>query len=170
MGAAVALTTAARYPTRVARLALLGAATRFGLHPDLLAAARAGADLAPQLMAFWGLGPYAQLGGHAAPGLWLSQAAQRLIEQGLHRSLAIDLEACGRWEASEAAPLVKCPTLVLAGSADRMTPLREGRALRGLIAGARLEILEGAGHMMMLEQPDATLDPLAAFLSEQDRA
>ncbi len=165
MGAAVALTTAARAGARVRRLALVGAATRFAVHPDLLTAARAGADLAPRLMAFWGLGPLAQFGGHVAPGLWLTQATQRLIEQGLNRGLAADLEACAAWQAVGAAQSVGCPTLVLSGTEDRMTPLKEGKALAQLIKGARLEILDGAGHMMMLEQPDRTLDALADFLA-----
>ena len=167
MGSAIALTAAARHPALVRRLALLGAATRFAVHPDLMGAARAGAELAPQLMAFWGLGAHAQLGGHVAPGLWLTQAAQRLIEQGLHRSLAVDLEACSRWKAEAHAKAVRAPALVIAGSADRMTTAREARAVAGLIAGARLEILEGAGHMMMLEQPDAVVDRLARFLETE---
>ena len=41
MGALVALETAARHPDRVARMALLGAAAKMPVHPDLLAAAKA---------------------------------------------------------------------------------------------------------------------------------
>jgi pimeloyl-ACP methyl ester carboxylesterase len=167
MGAAIALTAAALGGDTVGRLALLGAARRFPVHPDLLAAAKAGADLAPRLMAFWGLGSHAQLGGHVAPGLWLKEATQRLIEQGLHRSLASDLAACAAWRAEPWAGKIRSPTLVLSASEDRMTPAREGRALAEMIPGARLEILAGAGHMMMLEQPDQTLDRLALFLERE---
>ena len=44
------------------------------------------------------------------------------------------------------------PTLVIGGTADVITPPHESRRLAALIPGARLEMLEGAGHMIMLER------------------
>jgi pimeloyl-ACP methyl ester carboxylesterase len=44
-----------------------------------------------------------------------------------------------------------------------MTPAREGARLAEAIKGAKLVTLPGCGHMMMVEQPDATLDALVAF-------
>ncbi len=43
-----------------------------------------------------------------------------------------------------------------------MTPLKGGRALAALIAGARTIVLPGAGHMVMTERPDEALDALRA--------
>ncbi|MBI1775243.1 MAG: alpha/beta hydrolase [Proteobacteria bacterium] len=166
MGAAVALTAAGRSQSPIGKLALLGAATRYAVHPDLLAAARAGSDLAAGLMAFWGLGTQAQFGGHVAPGLWLTEATRRLIERGLGMGLAADLEACRDWQPGDAAAQIRCPTLVIAGSEDRMTPAKEGRAVASLIAGSEFQMLPGAGHMMMLEQPDQTVDVLQGFLAK----
>ncbi|MGZ4737382.1 MAG: alpha/beta fold hydrolase [Acidimicrobiia bacterium] len=51
------------------------------------------------------------------------------------------------------------PTLVICGTHDVLTPPAEARRIARLIPGARLEMLEGAGHMAMLEQSD-TVDRL----------
>jgi pimeloyl-ACP methyl ester carboxylesterase len=52
---------------------------------------------------------------------------------------------------------------VVSGDLDRMTPARQGARLAEAIEGARFVSLPGCGHMMMVEQPDATLDALVAF-------
>jgi pimeloyl-ACP methyl ester carboxylesterase len=41
-----------------------------------------------------------------------------------------------------------------------MTPARAGRKLASAIPGARVIEIPGAGHMMMTEKPDETLDAL----------
>ncbi|MSP49400.1 MAG: alpha/beta hydrolase [Alphaproteobacteria bacterium] len=166
LGAAVALTAAARQPDRVERIALLGASLAMPVHPDLLASADAGTMLAPALMTFWGLGRSAQIGGHPTPGLWLTGAARRLIEKGVGPALATDLRACADWKGGpEAAATVRCPTLVFAGAEDRMTPAAKAGEMAAAIAGAGLVTIPGSGHMMMLEAPDATVDALHGFLS-----
>jgi pimeloyl-ACP methyl ester carboxylesterase len=60
---------------------------------------------------------------------------------------------------------VDLPAAVVVGTRDLVTPVRHGRALAGAITGAELTILEGCGHMVMLERPDdvdAILAKLAA--------
>ena len=46
------------------------------------------------------------------------------------------------------------PTLVIHGDADQVLGVENGRHIAGLVPGARLEILEGAGHMFWWEMPD----------------
>ncbi len=60
---------------------------------------------------------------------------------------------------------IRCPTLVAVGRHDRPRPVPESQALAAAIAGARLEIIEGAGHISALEQPQRVLAMLEAFLS-----
>ena len=55
--------------------------------------------------------------------------------------------------------------LVLIGAADRMTPPKAGRALAEALPDPRTMEMPGAGHMMMIEKPDATLDMLKGFLA-----
>lgn len=56
-------------------------------------------------------------------------------------------------------PNFNVPTLVICGTNDVLTPPAEARRIARLIPGARLEMLEGAGHMAMLEQSE-TVDRL----------
>jgi pimeloyl-ACP methyl ester carboxylesterase len=165
MGALVALHMAARLPVRVRALALLGAATRMPVHPDLLRAARAGEAAAIAMIIGWGFGPRGQLGGNPAPGQWMMGGGVRLLERAGPGVLAADLAACDAYaEGTAAAAKVACPTLVIIGQADRMTPAKAGHALAKEIAGASAIVLPGVGHMMMAEAPNAISDALIGFV------
>ena len=59
---------------------------------------------------------------------------------------------------------VRCPALLLVGERDVMTPPKGARALADALPDARTVVLPDCGHMMMVEQPDATLDALRGFL------
>ena len=48
---------------------------------------------------------------------------------------------------------VDCPTLVLCGREDALTPLALHEEIDGLVAGARLSILERCGHLSTMERP-----------------
>ena len=49
---------------------------------------------------------------------------------------------------------ITAPTLVVAGAADRFTPRAHAEAYAAGIAGARLAVIEGAGHMVPMERPE----------------
>ncbi len=165
MGAAVALETAARHPDRVAALALVGTSAAMPVHQGLLDAATRGEDVAFGLVTDWAHGRPAHLGGSTTPGLWLVGGTERLLQSEPEGVLATDLAASDAYAGGEAAAAqVRCPTLVVAGEDDRMTPPAAGRALAGAIPGARLEIIPGAGHSLMSERPDATLDALLTIV------
>jgi non-heme chloroperoxidase len=55
-------------------------------------------------------------------------------------------------DLTAALPSLHVPTLVIGGTADVITPPAESRRLAELIPDARLEMLPGAGHMIMLER------------------
>jgi pimeloyl-ACP methyl ester carboxylesterase len=161
MGAFAALDCAARHPARVRALALLGAAPRMPVNPDLLAAAKADDHLAFELVTDWGHGRAGHLGGNVAPGLWVLGGGERLLERARPGVLYGDLQACdGYRDGLERAAKVACPCVLVLGLEDRMTPARAGRKLADGIPGARVIEIPGAGHMMMTEKPDETLDAL----------
>jgi pimeloyl-ACP methyl ester carboxylesterase len=56
------------------------------------------------------------------------------------------------------------PTLVLCGRTDEVTPLALSQEAAALIPGAKLVVLEKAGHWTPLEQPDAVADELGVLL------
>ncbi len=48
---------------------------------------------------------------------------------------------------------IKCPTLVLCGRQDQLTPLDRHEEMAAGIKGAKLEVLEDCGHMSTMEKP-----------------
>jgi pimeloyl-ACP methyl ester carboxylesterase len=163
MGSLVALEAAASAPTRVRRLALVGASGAMEVHPELQAAADRGDHLAVDLMVGWMHTGSRRLGGHPDPGRWIRGVTARLLERGLP-VLAGDLRACSAYPGLERAASVRCPTLILLGAADLMTPPAAARALGDAIPGAALEVVAGAGHMVATEHPDETRRALEGFL------
>ena len=61
---------------------------------------------------------------------------------------------------------IKAPTLILWGEQDRINPPSYAADFQSLIAGSRTGTVTNAGHLVMLEQPDAFADAVAAFLKE----
>lgn len=164
MGALAALDLAARHPARVRGLALIGAACAMPVHPDLIAAAREELPAAVAMITAWGFSPEAALGGSPAPGLWLTGGGSRLLERSRPGVLHADLSACDAYGGGEAAAArIGCPALVVAGGADRMSPAKAGRALAALIPGGKAMVLDGAGHMLMAERPEAVLRAILAL-------
>jgi pimeloyl-ACP methyl ester carboxylesterase len=158
MGSLVALETAARHPAKVSGLVLVATSSAMAVGPDLLKAAEANDHAAIDMVAIWGLGHAAGLGGSLAPGLWMHGGAQRLLERCKDGVLFNDLSACNAYQnALAAAATVKVPATLVLGERDMMTPAKAGRALAAAIAGSRTVVLRGAGHMMMAERPDELL-------------
>lgn len=161
MGTLIALELAARHPERVTSLALIGTAAAVPVGPDLLKAAEANHHDAVDMVTIWGLGFTAELGGNTSPGLWMHGGAERILERNRPGVLHNDLAACNAYaDGAAAAAKVKVPATIILGERDMMTPSRNGRALAAMIPHARLVVLKGAGHTMMVERPDAVLDEL----------
>jgi proline iminopeptidase len=59
---------------------------------------------------------------------------------------------------------IACPTLVVVGRSDPITPLRCSEAIAARIPGARLEIFERSGHSPPLEEPERFQQVVRAFL------
>lgn len=62
---------------------------------------------------------------------------------------------------------IHCPTLILVGDEDTITPPALAEEMHGRIAGSELAVVAGAGHLSSLEQPAAFNDALARFLTHR---
>lgn len=164
LGASVALETAARFPDRIDRIALCGVAESMAVHPALQDLANAGDRRAYELITSWGFDRRAHLGGAEAPGVWLMGGSLRLLQQDKTAVVGVDLAVCDRYKgATAAAAALRCPTLLVIGAGDKMTPPKGAAALAANIADSQSVTIAGAGHMMMVEQPRKTLDALRRF-------
>src|SRR5690606_17105789 len=66
--------------------------------------------------------------------------------------------------ASTAA--LKLPVLCVVGDQDGSTPPDLVRSTADLIEGSRFEVIQGAGHIPCVEQPEATIRLISGFLAE----
>jgi pimeloyl-ACP methyl ester carboxylesterase len=76
-------------------------------------------------------------------------------------------------ERPDARPLlasISCPVLVACGEADEWSPLAQHEQIAAAIPGARLAVVENAGHMVAMEQPEATTRLLVEWVDESARA
>jgi dienelactone hydrolase len=66
-------------------------------------------------------------------------------------------------DLTAAAQMLRVPALILCGRRDELTPPALSRELQALIAGSRLELIEGAGHMVHIEAPGAVNGEIDRF-------
>ena len=100
----------------------------------------------------------------------LKREVEKLITENSSEGAAAALRAmAGRRDFTPFLGQVGCPTLVVVGAHDTMTPPSEAQALARAISGAALETIPAAGHLSNLENPKAFDTALRAFL-EANRA
>ncbi|MHB8644084.1 MAG: alpha/beta fold hydrolase [Gaiellaceae bacterium] len=61
-------------------------------------------------------------------------------------------------------PGIRCPTLVLAGELDPITPVADAEEIAAAIPGARLEVFAGAGHGVFRDQPEKAIAMIREFV------
>lgn len=64
---------------------------------------------------------------------------------------------------------IACPTLVLVGAADQLTPPDRAQEITAGIRGARLVVVPDSGHLSTLEQPDRVNAALVEWLGTANR-
>jgi 3-oxoadipate enol-lactonase len=64
------------------------------------------------------------------------------------------MKAIAGHDTSDRLGRISTPTLLVHGTEDRLIPSANGRQVASLMPGARLELLEGVGHMSFWEQPE----------------
>jgi len=62
-------------------------------------------------------------------------------------------------------PSIRCPSLVLVGDGDEMTPPDLAREIAGGIPDARLQVVPDCGHLSTLDRPEAVNSALVEWLS-----
>jgi len=171
MGALIALETAARGAARITRIALIGVAYPMKVSDDLLYAARNDEARAIDMINIWSHsssdGGFSHKPSNPGPGFNINWGNRRIMQRQAKGVLLTDFTACNTYEnGTKAAQAVHCPTLLLLGEKDVMTPAKSGNALAATIERHHVCIVPNAGHALMAENPDAVLDSLYAFLTE----
>lgn len=167
MGGIVAMEVLRRAPDRVVKLALMDTnplaetpQSASGYEP-LVAKLRAG--LIPEAVEM-------MLGGDVlAPGPQRAEVLALVVEmaRGLGAETVIRQVRALQRRRDYQAVLRRCkvPALVLCGAEDRLTPPRRHSFMADLIPEATLCLIDGAGHLPVLEQPAAVNVALRDWLS-----
>lgn len=168
MGGIIAMEVVRQAPRRVRGLALLGTNAR--PETDDMRALREGAiTLFAQGQVREVIEPNVALAFHpdqaqdarlvqAYLDFVLAAGAQQLIRQ--NRAIM------ARPDARRHLPRVDCPTLVMCGDSDQLTPPECSREIAALIPGARLQMVERCGHMLTMEKPAEVNATLGAWLTQ----
>jgi len=70
----------------------------------------------------------------------------------------------GRLDQRKFLPRIACPTLVLCGRQDQITPLDRSEEMAAAIAGAKLVVVEHCGHIPQLERPEEATRAMREWL------
>lgn len=164
LGAAIALQFAVDYPEKIAGIVCLGGGIKMPVNPFMLEFLKTNPAEMPaeiiDLMCKFSLAKENRAK--------LSDPLRRSIAQSKVDILYGDLVACNNLDLTEEICKINVPAFIICGAEDKMTPPDFSRQLAANINGARLAIVDGAGHMVMLERPDEfnmSLDKFAASIS-----
>jgi pimeloyl-ACP methyl ester carboxylesterase len=158
MGGAIALSLALDFPDRVCGLGLISTGPRLPVGSSVLenAANPSTFPLALKVLRQLFFGP------QASPQL--VEATFKRLAANRQTLLHGDLLACDRFDVTTRLDSIRTPTLVACGTDDKLTPVRFSEALAMRIPGAALQLIDGTGHMLMLEQPQRLAKLLSVFL------
>ena len=164
LGAAITLRFALNYPQEIAGIVLVGGGMKMPVNPFFLEFLKTNPPVVPaeviDLICKYSLAKENRLK--------FSAPLQKSLSQSSVEVLYGDLSACNSLDLTRELGKIKVPALVICGAEDKMTPLDFSRQLATGISGATLEIIEGAGHMVMLEKPaefNLSLTKFAAAIS-----
>jgi len=90
---------------------------------------------------------------------------QMAVDTGLEAFLRQHAALMARGDNRPLLPDIRCPTLVLIGRQDILTPLELSEEIAAAIPGAQLEIIDDSGHLSTLEHPDAVNRTLRRWLN-----
>jgi pimeloyl-ACP methyl ester carboxylesterase len=167
MGGYAAFAFLRKYPERVRGLVLSD--TRPGADT---AEAKANREQVARLVEEQGIDPFADLQIPKLLSVYTRQHHSEIelrVRQMINAATPAGIAAASRGMAQRAdsadlLATITCPTLVVVGEHDSLTPPAVAHAYAHSIPGAQIAIIPLAGHLSNLEQPDAFLEAVRPFL------
>lgn len=172
MGGMIAMEAARQAPGRVVGLALLGTTARPET-PEMRKLREDAIELFAQGRVAEVIEPNVALAFHPEQAKRPELTAAYLefvLRAGPVQLVRQNRAVIGRPDARAHLPGLKCPTLVMGGEADLLTPFDNLEEIAALVTGARLVKLARCGHMLTMEKPqevNAALDAWLAGLAQR---
>jgi pimeloyl-ACP methyl ester carboxylesterase len=155
MGGAIALMVALQRPKNLVGLGLVGTGAKLRVHPQILELCQTDFERAIDFIVQWAF-------AEQSPPELRERACAQMRRNGAD-ALLRDFSSCNTFDVMARLSEVAVPTLILCGRDDKLTPVKYSEYLQQNIPTAQLKIIEGAGHMVMLEQPRAVTTALREF-------
>jgi len=160
-GCLEALEYSFKYKKRFKKIVLIGGSYRMPVNKDLLDLASNGDSDAVKLMMKWSYeGSKKFIGGNPI---------EKIIQspKDISEILAVDLIACNNYaNGSEAVKAIDCPTMLIFGELDKMVNLEVGKKFSSLIKNSTTHIINGSGHMIMIEKAFEMREKILEFLNK----
>jgi len=172
MGSLIALEAAALLGDRATHLVMVGSSFPMKVSPALLTMALEQPLKAIDMVNALSHSGWAAKPSAPAPGFWLHGGNRALMRrlQAAHAAAGhgnlfhLDFQVCDAYAAGlETAQRVRCPSLMILGHSDQMTPPRTAAALTSALHADSITL--PAGHSLMAEAPDGVLNGLRSFLA-----
>lgn len=157
LGSAITLSVALSEPSWLTAIGLVGAGARLRVLPALLEGLKAHPDMALAMLADFCLSPGSARELHEEIRQKLLAATADIVHK--------DLSACDRFDVMNRLGEISLPAWIIVGQDDRLTPVKYAQYLNRGISSSTLTLVPGAGHLVMIEQPESFNDSLARFLS-----
>ncbi|MBI5969309.1 MAG: alpha/beta hydrolase [Deltaproteobacteria bacterium] len=161
LGGAVVQDFTIYYPATLRAILLIGTGARLRVLPEALEVTRQMAEgkIEPRFDP-WGFSAKASPEVLAAgEGEWAKTSPRVRYH---------DLMACDQFDIMKEIEKIRLPALMVCGREDRLTPIKYSEFLNSKIPDSKMEIIEGAGHMLMLEAPEALSGAILSFLRSLD--
>ena len=110
--------------------------------------------------------PYLYGRGGEDESLIHQQALARLHRPPSLIGYYVQMAALTGWTSLPFLRRIRQPTLVMGGTDDRIVPLINARLLRRLIPDASLYVLDGGGHLFLLDRARESAKAITGFLGE----
>ena len=150
-----------KYKNRIKKIVFIGGSNKMPVHPDLIKLAQNGDSDAVKLMMKWGYeGSKKFIGGNPV---------EKIIQspRDISKILAVDLNACNNYlNGLECAKTIKFPTLLIFGELDKMVNLEIGKKFSNLIENSKTHVINGCGHMIMIEKAFEMREKILEFLNK----
>jgi pimeloyl-ACP methyl ester carboxylesterase len=155
MGGMIAMEAARQAPDRIAGLALLGTSAR-PESDDMRALRESAIELFEQGRVAEVIAPNVRFAFHpdqaSDPDL-VAAYLEFVLRAGARQLITQNRAVMARPDARLHLPAVRCPTLVLCGDADQLTPPENSQEIAALVTNAALAIAPRCGHMLTMEKP-----------------
>lgn len=158
MGGAIVQTLALNHPEAIHKIVLVGTGARLRVLPAILNGIK---------------DHFEETVRKITQFAYSRKAPLDLIDKGISNLMRCrpevlhsDFLACDRFDLMKEVGKIDLPTLILCGEEDEMTPIRYSEFLHDCIKNSKMEVLPDAGHMVMMESPQAFNEKVQKFVAE----